>query len=131
MSPGSRSNVQPSISGENFEVVCDTSGNTKLLGVQIDENLMRKIQIKSIRDKASREIGFLKYAKHFLHEVAVKNLYTAALFGTAVSQLTPYNCRGSKTVRHVFYVPSKTLIQSIGWKTIEQLINKKSEPNGF
>ena len=65
--------LQPFIREENLEVVCDT----KLLGVQIDENLTWKNQIKSVTDKASRAIGFLKYAKYFLLEVVVKNLYNS------------------------------------------------------
>ena len=47
-----------------MEVRC----NTKYQGVHIDENLIWKNQIKSVTEKASRAIGFLKFAKHFLPE---------------------------------------------------------------
>ena len=65
--------LQPFVHEENIEAVC----NTKHLGVQIDENLTWKDQIKFVTDKAPHAIGFLKYAKHFLPEVIVKALYTS------------------------------------------------------
>ena len=65
--------LQPFIREEHIEVIC----NTKYLGVQIDENLTWKNQIKSITEKVSRAIGFLKFAKHFLPEAVVKTLYTS------------------------------------------------------
>ena len=65
--------LQPSIGEEHIEAIW----NSKYLGVQIDENLTWKNQIKSATEKASRAIGFLKYAKHFLPESIVKNLYTS------------------------------------------------------
>ena len=54
--------LQSSISEEHIALIC----NTTYLGVQIDENLAWKNKIKSITEKASRAIGFLKFAKHFL-----------------------------------------------------------------
>ena len=65
--------LQPSIREEHIEVIC----NTKYLGVQIDENLTWKNEIKSITEKASCAIGFPKFAKHFLPEAVVKTLYTS------------------------------------------------------
>ena len=97
--------LQPSIREEHIEVIC----NSKYLGVQIDENLTWKNQIKSVTEKASRAIGFLKYAKNFLPEEIVKLFIlvllsltsnTAALFGAVAIPLTSYNCRGSKTEQH-------------------------------
>ena len=49
--------LQPSIREEHIEVIC----NTKYLDVQIDENLAWKNQIKSVKEKAARAIGFLKF----------------------------------------------------------------------
>ena len=54
--------LQPTIREEHIEVIC----NTKYLGVQIDANLTWKNQIKSVTEKASLAIGFLKFAEHFL-----------------------------------------------------------------
>ena len=76
--------LQPSILEEHMEVTC----NSQYLVVQINENLTWKNQIKSITEEASRAIGFLKYAKHFLPEPIVKTLYTAALFVAVAILLT-------------------------------------------
>ena len=65
--------LQPSIREEHIEVIC----NSKYLGVQIDENLKWKNQIKSVTEKASHAIGCLKYAKYFLPEAIVKTHYTS------------------------------------------------------
>ena len=65
--------LKPSVCEEHIEVTC----NTNYLGVQIDENLTLKNQIKSVNEKASRAIGFLKYVKLFLPEAIVKTLYTS------------------------------------------------------
>jgi len=62
--------LQP-IREEHIEVIC----NSKYLGVEIDENLTWKNQIKSVTEKVSRAIGFLKYAKHILPEAIVKTLH--------------------------------------------------------
>ena len=77
--------------------------------MQIDVNLKWKNQIKSITEKASRAIGFLKNAKHFLPESIVKLFIlaslslisnTAAPFGAVAIPQTSYNCRGSKTEQY-------------------------------
>ena len=119
-----------------MEVLC----NSKYLGFQIDENLTWKNQIKSVTEKASRAIGFLKYAKHFLPEVIVKTLYTGivepqlqyccSVWGccnsTDILQLQRLQNRAACIVTNShFDAPSKPLIQSLGWKTIEELINRQ------
>ena len=97
--------LQPSNREEHIDVIC----NTKYLVVDIDKNLTWKNQIKSVTEKASRAIGFLRFAKHFLPEVIVKTLYTSiaephfqycsSVWAVAIP-LTSYNCRGSKTDQH-------------------------------
>ena len=121
---------------EHIEVIC----NTKYLGVEIEENLAWKNQIESVTETASRAIGFLKYAKHFLPESIVKTLYTSivephfqyccSVWGccnsTDILQLQRLQNRGAHIVINShFDAPSKPLIQSLGWKTIEELINKQ------
>ena len=96
--------LKPSIREEHIEVIC----NSKYLGVQIDENLTWMNQIKSVTEKASRAIGFLKYAKHFLPESIVKthtsivkpHFQYCCSVGAVAIPLTSYNCRGSKTEQH-------------------------------
>ena len=101
---------------------------------------MWKIQINSVTDKASCAIGFLKYAKHFLPEAVVKTLYTSivephfqyccSVWGccnsTDILQLQRLHNRAARIVTNSqFDAPSKPRIQSFGWKTIEQLINRQ------
>ena len=121
--------LQPSICEENAEV----AWSTKLLGVQKDGNLALKVQIKSVTEKVSRVSGFLKYVKHFLPELVVKisiisllslTSNTAALFGAIHSQRLQNRAALIVTNSHSD-APSKSLIQSLGWKTIEQLINRQ------
>ena len=128
--------LQPSILEEHIEVIC----NAKYLGVQIGENLTWKNQIKSVTEKVSRAIGFLKFAKHFLPLAVVKNLYTSivephfqyccSVWGccnsTDILQLQRLQNRAARTVTNSqFDAPSKPLIQSLGWKTIQELINRQ------
>ena len=119
--------LQPSSREEQIEVI----RHSRYLGVQIDENVTWKNQIKSVTEKASRAIGFLKYAKHFLPEAIVKALYTSivephlqycgSVWGccnsTDVLQLQRLQNRSACIVTNShFDVPSKPLIQSLGWK---------------
>ena len=128
--------LQPSIREEHIEVIC----NTKYLGVQIDENLTWKNQIKSVTEKVSRAIGFLKFAKHFLPLAVVENLYTSivephfqyccSVWGccnsTDILQMQRLQNRAARIVTNSqFDAPRKPLIQSLGWKTIQELINRQ------
>ena len=127
--------LQP-IREEHIEVIC----HSKYLGVQTDEILIWKNQIKSVTEKVSRAIGFLKYAKHFLPEAIVKTLYTSvvephfqyccSVWGccnsTDILQLQRLQNRAARIVTNShFDAPSKPLIQSLDWKTIEELINRQ------
>ena len=119
--------LHPSIRKEHIEVIC----NTKYLGVQIDENLTWKDQIKSVTKKASRAIGFLKFSKHFLPGAVVKSLYTSivephfqyccSVWGccnsTDILQLQRLRNRAARIVTNShFDAPRKPLIQSLGGK---------------
>ena len=47
----------------------------KYLGVQVDNSLDWKEQIKAISCKVSESLGLLKHAKNFLPESSLKSLY--------------------------------------------------------
>ena len=115
--------LQPSIRDEHIEVIC----NSKYLGAQIDVNLTWKNQIKSVTEKASRAMGFLKNAKHFLPESIAKTRYTSifephfqyccSIWGccnsTDILQLQRLQNRAARIVtNNHFDAPSKPLIQS-------------------
>ena len=128
--------LQLFIREEHLEIL----GNTKHLGVQIDESLTWENQVKSVTEKASRAIAFLKYAKHFLPEAIVKTLYTSIIephlqsccsvlgccVSTEILQLQRLQSRAARIVTNShFDAPSKPLIQGLGWKTIEDFINRQ------
>ena len=132
----SNQTLQPSVCEEHIEVIC----NSKYLSVQIDENLTWKNEIKSVTERASRAIGFLKYAKHFLPEEIVKTLYTSIVEphfqycwsvwdccnSTDILQFQRLQNRAARIVTNShFDALSKPLIQSLGWKTMEELINRQ------
>ena len=127
---------QPSNRGETAGVAY----STKLLDVQIDENLTWKIQIRSITDKVSHAIRFLKHAKYFLPDVAVRCLYNSIVEPQVQYCSSVWCCCNSTDILKLqrlenraacimansnFDTPSKSLIHSLGWKTIEQLINRQ------
>ena len=127
--------LQLSVREEHIDVIC----NTKHLGVQIDENLTWKNQIKSVTEKACRAIAFPKVAEHFLPEAIVKTLYTSIVnphflyccsawgcCNTDILQLQTLQNRAERIVTNShFDTPSKPLIQSLGLNTIEELINRQ------
>ena len=99
-----------------------------------------KNQIKSATEKACRAIGFLKYAKHFLPKAILKALYTSIVEPHCQYCCFAWGCCNStdiiqlqrlqnRTVRIAtnshFDAPNKPLIQSLGWKAIEELINRQ------
>ena len=134
--------LQPSIREEHVEVIC----NTKYLVFQIDKNLTWKNQIKSVTEKDSRAICFLKFVKHFLPEAIVRALYSSivephfqyccSVWGccnsTDILQLQRLQNRAARIVTNShFAAPSKPLTQSLCWKTIEELINRQVNLTGF
>ena len=64
-------NLKLEILGNELDVV----RKTRYLGVQVDNSLDWKEQIKMISSKVSRAIRFLKYVKNILHIASVKTLY--------------------------------------------------------
>ena len=134
--------LQPSIREEHVKVIC----NTKYLVVQIDENLTWKNEIKPVTEKDSRVICFLKCVKHFLPEAIVRALYSSivelhfqyccSVWGccssTDILQLQRLQNRAARIVTNShFAAPSRPLIQSLGWKTIEELSNRQVNLTGF
>ena len=47
----------------------------KYLGVQVDNSIDWKEQIKAISSKVSKALGLLKHAKNFLPESSLRSLY--------------------------------------------------------
>ena len=55
----------------------DLVDEIKYLGVNLDDSLSWKEQIKSVTSKVSRGMGMLKYAKYCLPEASLKALYSS------------------------------------------------------
>ena len=120
----------------------DVVHNTKYLGIQIDSSLDWKEQIKATSAKASRAIGFLKYAKKYLPKTTLKTLYISivephfryccSVWGccgiSGINQLQKLQNRAARIITDSsFDAPSRPLIEELGWKTIEQLIDIESK----
>ena len=114
---------------------------TKYLGVQIDCFLDWKEQIKAVSAKVCRAVSFLKHAKSFLPRESLKTLYkgivqphfdTVALFGdvqvsTEINQLQKLQNRAARIVTNSSYdTPGRQLIEGLGWRTIQELIESES-----
>ena len=118
----------------------------KYLGVQLDEHLSWKEHIKMVTEKASCAIGLLKYAKKYLPIAVVKTLYSSiiephfqyccSVWGccnsTDILQLQRLQNRAARVLTNSqFDAPIKPLIQSLGWQTIGQLIDRQSKLTVF
>ena len=124
------------IRGSELDVV----KKTKCFGVQVD-SLDWKEHIKAVSTKVSRAIGFLKHAKNILPMASLKTLYSSIVethfryccsawgcYGTIdINQLQKLQNRAARIVTNSSYdAPSRPLIESLGWKTICELIDQDS-----
>ena len=120
----------------------DVVPKTKYLGVQIDSALDWKEHIKTTSAKVSKAVGFIKYAKKYVPDKTFKTLYTSiaephfqyccSVWGccgiTQINQLQKLQNRAARIITNSsFDTPSRPLIELLGWKTIEQLIDSQSK----
>lgn len=113
----------------------------KYLGVQIDCSLDWKEQIKAVSAKVPRAVGFLKHAKSFLPRESLRTLYMGivephfryccSVWGcagsTEINRLQKLQNRAARIVTKSSYdTPVRPLIEGLGWKTIQELINNDS-----
>ena len=68
---------------------------TKYLGVQIDNSLNWKENIKTVSTKVSRAIGYLKHAKTFLRRETLMTLYTGIVEPHFRHRCSVWGCAGS------------------------------------
>ena len=126
---------QPSffINGTQIETV----ERTKYLGVQLDCHLVWDEHIKGMRNKVSRALGFLKYAKKFLQQGTLSKMYRGivephfryccSVWGccgkTQIDALQRLQNRAARIVTNSSYHVSATgLIKKLGWPTISDII---------
>ena len=116
--------------------------NTKHLVVQIDCSLDWKDQIKAVSANVSRAVGFLRHAKSFIPQETAQTLYRGivephfryccSVWGctglTEIIQLQKLQNRAAIIATNSSYnVPSKPLIEGLGWKTVSELITIESK----
>lgn len=124
----------------------DVVQKTKYLGVEIDHSLDWKEQIKAISNKVSRALGFLKHGKSFLPKDTLKTIYTGIVEPHFRYCCSVWGCAGSTEINHLqklqnraarimtnssFDAPSKPIIERLGWKTIQDLIENESQTMVF
>ena len=113
----------------------------KYLGVQVDNSLDWKEQIKLISSKVSNALGLLKHAKNFLPESSSKSLYFNIVEPHFRYCCSVLGCSGSSTLLELqklqnraariltnsaFDAPSSPIIKNLGWMKIADLISFES-----
>ena len=138
----SNQNLQVIINGTELEVV----SKIKLLGVLLDNSLDWKEQVQAVSVKASRGLGNLKHAKKLLPLSALISLYTSIVEPHFQYCCSVWGCAGTTEINLLqklqnrparivinssFDTHSNQLIEKLGWKTINELIDIESKTMVF
>ena len=138
----SNQNLQVKINGTELEVV----SKIRYLGVLLDNSLDWKDQVRAVSLKVSRGLGILKHARKFLPSSALTNLYTSIVEPhfryccsvwsragtTEINHLQIFQNRAARIVTNSsFDTPSNQLIENLGWKTLNELIDIESKTMVF
>ena len=91
------------IRGKELDVV----QKVKYLGVQVDNSLDWKEQIKVISSKVSKAVGLLKYAKNFLPESSLRSLYFSIVEPHFRYCCSVWGCSGSSTLLELHKLQNK------------------------
>ena len=120
--------------GENGE-------NTKYLGVQVDSQLNWDKHVGTIKTKANRALGLIKYSKEYLPSDVLNKIYRGivepqlsyccSVWGccseSKINALQKFQNRAARIVTNSSYDASAApLIQNLGWPTISNLIRKET-----
>ena len=138
----SSQHLQVKINETELEVV----SKIKYLGVFLDNSLDWKDQVQAVSLKVSRGLGILKHAKNFLPFSTLTSLYTSiveplfryccSVWGcagtTEINRLQKLQNRAARIVTNSsFDTPSNKLIEKLGWKTINELVDIDSKTMAF
>ena len=114
---------------------------TKFLGLMIDDNLKWESNVVCTQKKISRAIGLLKYAKHYVQEDTLRNMYLSIVQPHFSYCCSVWGCCGAtklKTLQKLqnraariitgspFDTPAAPLLQRLGWPSIDKLINRET-----
>ena len=124
----------------------EATPHIKYLGIYVDHTLDWKKQIQLITMKVSRALGILNYSKHSFQFESLKTLYTSiiephlrnfcAVWGCCgkaeIDRLQKLQNRAARIVTYTSYdALSMPLIRSLGWETIDNLINHEVKAIAF
>ena len=108
------------------------------LGLMIDETLKWESNVKYTQKKISRAIGLLKYAKQYVQENTLRNMYLSIVQPHFSYCCSVWGCCGAtklKTLQKLqnraarivtgspLDTPTAPLLQRLGWPSIEKLIS--------
>ena len=115
--------------------------NTRYLGVQIDSKLNWDKHIDTIKTKANRALGFIKYSKKYLPSDVLNKMYRGivephlsyccSVWGccseSKLDVLQKIQNRAARIVTGSPYDASAApIIQNLGWSTISNLVRKET-----
>ena len=115
--------------------------NTKYLGAQIDSNLNWDKHIDTVKTKANRALGRIKYSKKYLPSDVLNKMYRGivephlsyccSVWGccseSKIDVLQKIQNRAARIVTSSPYDASAApIIESLGWSTISDLIRKET-----
>ena len=134
-----QTDAQPSISigDQTIETIIDA----KYLGLQIDSQLKWDKHIDTLKTKANRSLGLVKYAKKYLPSGVLNKMYRGivepdlsyccSVWGcgseSIISALQKIRHRTARMVANSPYDAfAAPLIQKLGWSTISTLVKKET-----
>ena len=85
---------------------------TKHLGLQIDQSLDWKEQIKAVSTKVSRAVGFLKHAKSFLSKETLQTLYTGIVEPHFRYCCSVWGCAGLPDTKQLQKLQNRSLFKN-------------------
>ena len=125
------------VNGNNIEVVHET----KYLGVMIDKNLKWGSQAKFLRTKISRALGLLKYAKQFVQEDTLRNMYLSIVEPHLSYCCSVWGCCGDTKLNNLQKLQNRAarivtgspfdslaapLLQRLGWLSVDRLAHRET-----
>ena len=124
----------------------DIVPETKYLGVMLDEKLKWNNQAKFLQKKMSQALGLLKYAKQFVHESTLRNMYLSivepnlsycsSVWGCCsdakLNTLQKLQNRAARIVTNSpFDSSAAPLLQRLGWLLVDRLIHREASSMVF
>ena len=124
------------VNGNDIDLVKET----KYLGLMIDDNLKWESNVKCTQKKISRAIGLLKYAKHYVQEDTLRNMYLSIVQPHFSYCCCVWGCCGAtklKTLQKLqniagrIVTPAALLLQLLRWPSVRETNQSRNLNNGI